>query len=698
MPVNKEGKTINKIVKSAEVQFLPSDIAGLAAWYDLSLKDNSSGTRSVVDDLSGNGRNLTLSNFAYDEADSGYHDGALYFDGVDDFLSGPNPTFNNLSDFTIFFKRKFLYGDLTSSPWCVASYGATWTSNMTFLFEYHTSAGPTYFEIGSLGDISGGIGRTQVPLSSLPDLVSYMAPASYNGSVINKGDVSGDAILYIGKTSSTGAAQYRCCKMALYEVVIYDRTLGQDEIDIVKSYLNNKDTTKIKKSKSIDTIVKDGKYIVLNEQPETISILNRYSSDVSGNMKNALNEFIYRIKAAGIYEKLSTLVLPFLGANLAEAGINALTGESAFLTNLNSLSLTNGGLKPIDGMLKATMAMLGERSLDLHMAAYNITPDNFYYFDDNGTTKRYGSNVFTPFINGVYSLGKHNTNGSSMPSMYTSGSIASGSTNNAEIPGFILGNLTNTDNTLCINNEISTRPIGSATDGPIDMCRFGAYNNPATYTRNFPVDGQSWGYTDASWSFMSFGKALTEDQMLKYNKAVDSLMESVAIFKPYRAVVPVMSSNTTPAPFVANANSIASAAYDAWYAFGPVNTSPWITLSNQYSTTTGLPTGTPSYIQIDLGAGNGKKICRLGVFTRSSDGGSVLAQPNIFEVSGSNDGSNFTLIKRFEDVTYENNRNDYFDWDEPDTAYRYWRITILKNNLHTAGRGGLSNIQYYTLG
>lgn len=54
-------------------------------YYDLSLKDNSSPTRNIMDDLSGNGHDAEIFNAAYIES-SGYRsDGAFVFDGVDDY-------------------------------------------------------------------------------------------------------------------------------------------------------------------------------------------------------------------------------------------------------------------------------------------------------------------------------------------------------------------------------------------------------------------------------------------------------------------------------------------------------------------------------------------------------------------------------------------------------------------------------------
>lgn len=61
-------------------------------YYDLSLKDNSSPTRNIIDDLSGNGHDAEIFNAAYTES-SGYRsDGAFVFDGIDDYAIMQNAT------------------------------------------------------------------------------------------------------------------------------------------------------------------------------------------------------------------------------------------------------------------------------------------------------------------------------------------------------------------------------------------------------------------------------------------------------------------------------------------------------------------------------------------------------------------------------------------------------------------------------
>lgn len=54
-------------------------------YYDLSLKDNSSPTRNIIDDLSGNGHDAEIFNAAYTESNGYRSDGAFVFDGVDDY-------------------------------------------------------------------------------------------------------------------------------------------------------------------------------------------------------------------------------------------------------------------------------------------------------------------------------------------------------------------------------------------------------------------------------------------------------------------------------------------------------------------------------------------------------------------------------------------------------------------------------------
>lgn len=66
---------------------LPSEIPTPDCYYDFSQGSNDDANRDTIKDLSGNGNNAVAHNFAWNEEDSGYKDSALYFDGVDDYVS-----------------------------------------------------------------------------------------------------------------------------------------------------------------------------------------------------------------------------------------------------------------------------------------------------------------------------------------------------------------------------------------------------------------------------------------------------------------------------------------------------------------------------------------------------------------------------------------------------------------------------------
>lgn len=66
---------------------LPSEIPTPDCYYDLSQGSNDDETRETIKDYSGNGNDAVAHNFGWNEEGSGYKDGALYFDGTDDYVS-----------------------------------------------------------------------------------------------------------------------------------------------------------------------------------------------------------------------------------------------------------------------------------------------------------------------------------------------------------------------------------------------------------------------------------------------------------------------------------------------------------------------------------------------------------------------------------------------------------------------------------
>lgn len=93
MSTIKLGNTPMSFVYQGNELLYPNPVKdGLVLWYDFKSMKNTSTTKDVAKDLSGNGNNGTLQNFAY-TSDSGYNSG-LKFDGVDDTVNLINPLFN----------------------------------------------------------------------------------------------------------------------------------------------------------------------------------------------------------------------------------------------------------------------------------------------------------------------------------------------------------------------------------------------------------------------------------------------------------------------------------------------------------------------------------------------------------------------------------------------------------------------------
>ncbi len=66
---------------------LPSEIPTPDCYYDFSQGSNDDENRDTIKDYSGNRNDAVAHNFAWNEESSGYKDGALVFDGIDDYVS-----------------------------------------------------------------------------------------------------------------------------------------------------------------------------------------------------------------------------------------------------------------------------------------------------------------------------------------------------------------------------------------------------------------------------------------------------------------------------------------------------------------------------------------------------------------------------------------------------------------------------------
>lgn len=182
----------------------------------------------VLTDLTGNGRDIALHNFAWTE-ESGIstinYPNALVSDGVDDYGICENfPILTKEKGYTVVAVRKIITNKgYVCSTACDIESGA-------FIFE-GIGANDTY----SFGKVNGII----LNLSSF----TYQTSKSYNGKQITPGEAESTNRLLI-----FGGLLHNLSNIALYALEIYDRDLTPYQIEAVKKrlmdrYENPEDTT-----------------------------------------------------------------------------------------------------------------------------------------------------------------------------------------------------------------------------------------------------------------------------------------------------------------------------------------------------------------------------------------------------------------------------------------------------------------------
>ena len=223
--------TIDNITLDGAVRLGQWDISGIdtfvkpIASYRCYDNTNDDTDRDVLKDLTGNGHDIQLYNFAFTE-ESGYnkttYKGALVSDGVDDYGLCENfPAMNIENGYTICAIRKWLEIDLSKTP--------------KFITEQQSSYGNFSIEA-----VLGGLKRTtsfgNISVMDFDENLNfiYQTSKTYNGINISKGS----ATSYEGNlgifTSLAKRTINNPSSIALYALEIYDRDLTDEEIAIVK--------------------------------------------------------------------------------------------------------------------------------------------------------------------------------------------------------------------------------------------------------------------------------------------------------------------------------------------------------------------------------------------------------------------------------------------------------------------------------
>ena len=172
------------------------------------------------------GTELTCYNFAWNEEGSGFKDGALWFDGVDDYLIGRNK-FPILTDYTIIMKRNIfeLGGYATVACKWIAD---EIKGNGAFLFEFNGTPNnhiPKPNKTFSFSN-SNEVGDNSISSDQIPELISWQTKNRYNGHEINSGIQSDGRNFTIGRKMLYGAF----CKISVNYCALYDKSLTESEI------------------------------------------------------------------------------------------------------------------------------------------------------------------------------------------------------------------------------------------------------------------------------------------------------------------------------------------------------------------------------------------------------------------------------------------------------------------------------------
>lgn len=197
-----------RIVMDCEVSEILDYIRdGLIGYYTGRGRSNTDENKNILPDLSGNGNDLENKNFAY-TPESGYGDGYIQYDGVDDFSSVVKAMTN--IDFTILFTISDVEL-LTGNSWSGLIYGSSYYLGINKGICF--SSENRYI-------MNGNVSNTNFNISNKGKEIFVVG--CFNGGKENK---------VIGITlGSINNSPIYACKQKIYDVLIYNRELTEEEI------------------------------------------------------------------------------------------------------------------------------------------------------------------------------------------------------------------------------------------------------------------------------------------------------------------------------------------------------------------------------------------------------------------------------------------------------------------------------------
>lgn len=240
---------------------------------------------------------------------------------------------------------------------------------------------------------------------------------------------------------------------------------------------------------------------------ETELILSRFSNTQTNTAKVALDKFLRIIKNNGIYENLTSLVLPFLAATKDEALMNVLTGNSAFDGELSSLYFDDKKISVLEGGNIAYLIADGLTYNDFGISVY--IPNHEYQGSINETIIGKDGSAF-------YHLSYSPLN----KAYIVQGGIGNSSTGYiTTYNGLVTYNIKGTTTIMSCDNTTRVQAV-SGNDSQTSRFPFGVYNSD-TYT------DATFGYSREKISYIAIGRALTESQVQTLNEAIKELMNEI---------------------------------------------------------------------------------------------------------------------------------------------------------------------------
>lgn len=133
-------------------------------------------------------------------------------------------------------------------------------------------------------------------------------------------------------------------------------------------------------------------------------------------------------------------------------------------------------------------------------------------------------------------------------------------------------------------------------------------------------------------------------------------------------IIPLMTSDTTPSPYVISASEYLGDNYRPYMAFDNNSDSIWHTKG----------TSSPWWIKVDLGVDNGKVV--IG-YTIKQQIDNPTRAPKIWEFQGSNNDTDWIVLDGQNQINWTNTKRTYIFANS--TSYRYYRLYITANNGDT---------------